>query len=118
MPLKVYYVDDEPELCELFNDLFSSSEIIVTTFTDPIVALKIIQENPPDLLFMDFRMPGLNGLEMAKKLSPQLKKYLISGENNLAMDYPFQAILKKPFNIKEIRELIQTALSPWVKCDL
>ncbi len=109
MPLKVYYVDDEPELCELFADLFSSSEISISTFTDSIVALRTILESPPDLLFMDFRMPGLNGLELAQKLNPQLKKYLISGENNLAMDYPFEAILSKPFNVKLIQQILASA---------
>ncbi len=108
MPLKVYYVDDEIELCELFSDLFSSSEIIITTFTDPAMALKVTIENPPDLLFMDFRMPGLNGLEMAKNLDPALKKYLVSGENNLVTDYPFEAILGKPLNIKLIKEILDS----------
>ncbi len=108
MPLKVYYVDDEIELCELFCDLFSTSDIAIITFSDPLIAIQVIQENPPDLLFMDFRMPGLNGPEMAKKLDPKLKKYLISGENNLVTDYPFEAILGKPLNIKLIKEILES----------
>ncbi len=106
MPLKVYYVDDEPELCELFEDLFSSTDVIVKTFTDPFKALEVIQQSPPDLLFTDYRMPGMNGVDLAIKLDPSFKKYLISGENNVVTDFQFEAILSKPLNTKLIREII------------
>lgn len=104
--LSVYYVDDEPELCELFEDLFSSSEVKVVTFTNPLLALEEILLSPPDLLFMDYRMPGMNGVELAKKTDPQLKKILISGENNVVTDFNFEFILAKPLNIKLVREII------------
>ena len=104
--IKVYYVDDEPELCELFDDLFSNSEVIVSTFSDPSVALVKILSNPPHILFMDYRMPGMNGVELAKRTPAELKKYLISGENNLTPDVEFEAILKKPLDIQLIRKII------------
>ena len=110
MPLKIYYVDDEPELCELFEDLFSDTGITITSFTDSQIALEKITLEPPDLLFMDFRMPGLNGVELAKKSSPEIKKFLISGENNLKSDYPFEKILSKPLDTVLIREIIKTYL--------
>jgi len=107
VPLKVYYVDDEPELCELFVELFSDNEINIQSFSDPIAAVGIISSDPPDLIFMDFRMPGINGVEMAKKLDPKLKKYLISGENSVASDYPFEQVLSKPLNIQLVRDILE-----------
>ncbi len=107
MELKVYYVDDEVELCELFEDLFSTSEVKVITFTNPFLALETILISPPDLLFMDYRMPGMNGVELAKKTDPMLKKILISGENNIVTDFKFEYILNKPMNTKLIREIIE-----------
>ena len=104
--LRVYYVDDEPELCELFEDLFSSDEVRVVTFTSPILALEAILSSQPDLLFTDYRMPGMNGVELAKKTDPQLKKILISGENNLVTDFNFEFILTKPLDTKIIQEII------------
>lgn len=108
--IKVYYVDDEPELCELFDDLFANSEVLICTFSDPTVALQKILTNPPDLLFMDYRMPGMNGVELAQKSPIHLKKYLISGENNLTKDILFEAILSKPLNIQLIRKIIMDAI--------
>lgn len=41
MALKVYYIDDEPDLLELFADLFSSKEIEIKTFADPLKAVEL-----------------------------------------------------------------------------
>lgn len=106
MAIKVYYVDDEPQICELFEELFSSSEVEVVTFTDSLLALEAILQSPPDILFTDYRMPGLNGVELAKKTDPSLKKILISGENNIMSEFKFDAILTKPMDTNLIREII------------
>ncbi len=108
MALKIFYVDDEPELCELFEDLFSENDVHIKSFPDPLQALEEINQNPPDLLFMDYRMPGLSGVELAHKTSVEIKKYLISGENNLRPDYPFEGILSKPLDTLLIREIIKS----------
>ena len=39
MPLKIYYLDDEPDLLEIFTDTFSSDSIKVTTFSDALPAI-------------------------------------------------------------------------------
>ncbi len=108
MALKIYYVDDEPELCELFEDLFSDNDVLIKSFPDPLKALEEINQNPPDVLFMDYRMPGLSGVDLAKKTSGEIKKFLISGENNLRPDYPFERILSKPLDTSLIREIIKS----------
>jgi CheY-like chemotaxis protein len=107
--IKVYYVDDEPELCELFVDIFASSKVLVSTFTNPSEALEKILSNPPDLIFMDYRMPGMNGMELAQKSPVDIKKYLISGENNISVNNMFEAILKKPLNVQLIHKIIMDA---------
>ena len=107
--IKVYYVDDEPELCELFVDIFASSEVSVSTFNNPSEALQEILSNPPDLLFMDYRMPRMNGIELAQNSPAHLKKYLITGENNTSENIMFEAILKKPLDVQLIRKIIMDA---------
>lgn len=106
MGIKVFYVDDEAGICELFEELFSNDEVTVVTFTDPFLALEATLQSPPDILFTDYRMPGLNGVELAKRTDPMLKKILISGENNVVTDFKFDAFLTKPMNTTLIREII------------
>ena len=109
MGIKVFYVDDEAGICELFEELFSTDEVTVVTFTDPFLALEAILQSPPDILFTDYRMPGMNGVDLAKKTDPMLKKILISGENNVVTDFKFDAVLTKPMNTTLIREIIAKA---------
>lgn len=106
MGIKVYYIDDEPDLCEIFEDLFATKDIVIETFTDPLKLLETTLLSPPDIIFMDYRMPVMNGVELAKKMPIDLKKYLISGESSLSPDYPFHGILYKPFDIVFIKDLL------------
>lgn len=106
MPLKIYYLDDEEALCENFVDYFASNEVSVTTFVDPRVAIEAIKKNPPDLLFIDYRMPGTNGDEIAKALDPKIPKYLISGDISIKTEYKFDEVFSKPYEESVIMELI------------
>lgn len=104
---KVCYVDDEADLCENFSDAFANENVEVICFTDPQVALHSIKSAPPDFLFLDYRMPGLNGLELVKELNPQYPVVLITGEINLQTSFPFLKILSKPYSIDVISSLIE-----------
>jgi CheY-like chemotaxis protein len=108
MPLKIYYLDDEEALCENFFDYFTSKDVIVTTFTDPNVAIDIIKKNPPDIFFIDYRLPGTTGDEVAKVLDPLLPKFLITGDIYVKTEYPFNSIFSKPVSEEEIFKVIAT----------
>jgi CheY-like chemotaxis protein len=111
MLLKVYYLDDEEALCENFVDYFTSPEVVVSTFTDPLVAIETIKKNPPDIFFVDYRMPGMSGDEVAKVLDPKLPKYLITGELDLKTEYKFDKVLSKPYDEADIAGLISSLIT-------
>lgn len=106
MSLKVFYIDDEPDLLDMFYDLFSNTNIHITTFTDPAVALLEIQKNAPDLLFIDYRLPNINGDQIARELSPGLPKFLITGDLNLNCETNFEAIFTKPYQNDDIQKIL------------
>jgi DNA-binding response OmpR family regulator len=110
MPLKVYYVEDEVELCEIFTAFFSSKEIEVTTYTDPFVALEVSKTNPPDIFFTDYRLPGINGDQLAMLMAAEIPKYLITGEFDVQTDYKFEKIFNKPYKAADIREILKKKL--------
>ncbi len=103
--LKVFYLDDEVELCENFSDLFSTNEVIITTFTDPKLAIEAIKKNPPDLFFLDYSLPGISGDEVAQNIDPCIPMVLVSGELSPVTVHQFVKIVKKPYKNKEILEL-------------
>ncbi len=111
MSLKVVFLDDEPILCECFSDEFSSANVEITTYSDVNKAIEAVTANPPDLVFLDYRMPTLTGDLAAKKMPDTVPKFLVTGELDLKTDYPFVEILKKPFQYEKIQEIIDKALS-------
>lgn len=107
MQLKILYLDDEEALCELFFDEFSSPDIQVMTFTDPKKAMEEARTTAPDLMFLDYRLPGTTGDEIAQSMPPQIPKYLITGDNDVKTTYKFVAIFHKPMSTEDIRKTFQ-----------
>lgn len=70
-PLRVLVVDDErPALDELAWLLERDDRVGPVLTTDSAAeALRLLQEEPVDAVFMDIRMPGLTGLDLARVLS-------------------------------------------------
>ena len=54
MPIKIFYLDDEISLLEMFFDTFSSEDHLITTFYDPQTAIEAVKQTPPDLLIIDY----------------------------------------------------------------
>lgn len=66
----VSIVDDEEDITTLFHDALKRIKgITIFTFTDPILALEHFQNHEAYVLVIsDFRMPGLNGTELLRKM--------------------------------------------------
>jgi len=61
-------VDDTPESLRLLTDLLTSEGYAVRSAIDGELALHAAIANPPDLILLDIRMPGLNGFEVCSRL--------------------------------------------------
>ena len=99
--------DDEVELCENFADLYQSEVLEIVTFVDPRVAIEQSRVSPPDLLFIDYRLPGVTGDEVAVEFSPDIPKILVTGDLAIKLDYKFERVLNKPYKRKEIEQIIE-----------
>ncbi len=104
---KVYYLDDEPDLCEAFLDFFSSETISIQTFVDPHTAIAAIKKARPDLFFVDFRLPGMNGDQVAQAIDASIPKILVSGELDVKTQAHFVEKFSKPFDFDKLGEIIQ-----------
>ncbi len=106
MALNIVYLDDELALCEIFKDSFESSSIIIKTFSDPLLAIADIKAHPPDLIFLDYRLPGTNGDVIALDLDANIPKVLITGDLSVNPSAKFLRIFKKPYRFQEMEEFI------------
>lgn len=102
MRIKTIIVDDEPlaiEVIESYLKNFSDVEII-DKCNDGIQAFKSLQHQKADLMFLDIKMPGLNGNELLKSLKNPPKvifttayhDYAVEGFELNALDYLLKPI--------------------------
>lgn len=74
--IKVMVVDDNDEILDLFKDLFEELKYPVLLARDGCEALRLFKNERPDVVFLDIKMPGPDGIETLKKL-----KQLDNGHN-------------------------------------
>jgi two-component system LytT family response regulator len=79
MPLRAFVIDDEPlarEGLELRLEALDEVEVD-GSFGRARAALDALRADPPDLLFLDVQMPGLDGFEMLDELGPSERPVVI-----------------------------------------
>jgi len=115
--LKILVVDDDHKILYAFREVLKKDGHIYLEATNGEIALARVDDQSPDLVFMDINMPGMDGLsalEKIKAMNPGLPVIIITGEGT--MDTAIQAIrygafqyLIKPLSVAQIREEIAKA---------
>lgn len=90
MPVKILFVDDDPNvLAGLRRMLFSQHQEWHTAFAPGgPEALKLLNQEPFDILVTDMRMPGMDGaqlLEKVKRHHPEVVRIILSGHSDKEM---------------------------------
>ena len=115
--LKVIIADDEPKVNLLLQKIVDWETLgyqIAGTANDGERALQLIEEEKPDVLMTDIRMPGVDGMELirrAKEKRPDLVFIVVSGYRQFeyaqtALKYGVTDYLLKPVNAEELTQLL------------
>jgi len=85
--LRCIAVDDEPLALELLEDNISKVPFLqlVASCTNAMEAMKILQSQQVDLIFLDIQMPGLTGLQFIQSLSQKPMIILITAYEKFAL---------------------------------
>ena len=67
-PLKVLVVDDEPDVVEILSYNLSRENYLVYKAYNGSDGVRVAHEVQPDLVIMDIRMPGINGIEACRQM--------------------------------------------------
>ncbi len=110
MPIKIVYIDDEEMLCQMFKEYLHSNEIDLAVFTDEEPGIEYCNNNNPDLIFIDYRLKRQNGTNVAKAITSDSIKILITGELDVTMDTCFDHKMEKPYRLADIKTFIIEAV--------
>ncbi len=112
-------VDDEVTILQSLSGILSDEGFEVLTASNGYEALKIIEEESPDLVLLDIWMPGIDGIETLqeiKRTHPFLQVVIISGHGTIetavkATKLGAYDFIEKPLSIEKIVVTINNALN-------
>ena len=65
---RILLVDDEPDICMVYQIVLEDAGYQCRSYTDSLKALQEFRPNYYDLVILDIKMPVLNGFELCKKI--------------------------------------------------
>jgi CheY-like chemotaxis protein len=116
----ILVIDDDPSVRGAFKLVLSESGYIVREAESGLQGIEMVQAERPDLIFLDLKMPGLDGVETLRRLKAldaSLNVYIVT-----AFSHEYMAELKaaytagiqfqvasKPLSSAQIRQIAKTA---------
>ncbi len=115
MRKRILVVDDDPDIRQVLQDRLESYGYLVETAADGRAALKKLEHLTPSGIFLDIRMPGMDGLEVLAQIRsrhPSIPVVIVTAasarENVIsAISAGAQAYLLKPFDTPEIKHVAE-----------
>ena len=111
-------VDDEPEICEILVEYFSNQGFAISSACDSARAREIFSTHAPDLAILDIRMPGEDGLSLARWIRDQHKGVGIIMLTTAAdvvdkivgLEIGADDYVSKPFDLRELLARVKSVL--------
>lgn len=113
--LLILVVDDQHSDRETLKAILEERQYRVSTAADGYETIEIIKNRKYNLIFLDIRLPGINGvetLEQVKQISPGTTVIMMTGfsQEDLvkkAMDGGAQSCIYKPFDMEKVLALVE-----------
>jgi two-component system response regulator HydG len=117
-PVTILIVDDEPGMLITLKDILDALGYAVITVEDGYQAIEVVKKETIDVALMDFKMPGINGVETFKqieKIDPSIKTIFITAyydERILseALAEGVIGICNKPLDIPQLLDHIKASV--------
>ena len=117
---KIMVVDDEPHICRALDRLLTQEGYKVETIPGAQMALQRLNTAKYDLILLDIRMPGMNGIEFynhIKEIDPSLQRKVvcitgdvISARNRAFLNESRIPYIAKPFGVDELMRQVKLVL--------
>lgn len=117
MPSKVLLVDDEREFVQTLSERLLMRDMGSAVAYDGESALALVREDEPEVMILDLKMPGIDGIEVlrrVKKTRPEIEVVILTGhgseaDREVCMALGAFAYLQKPVDIDVLSETLKKA---------
>jgi len=117
VPSKVLLVDDEREFVQTLSERLLMRDMGSTVAYDGESALAMVQEEEPEVMILDLKMPGIDGIEVLRRVKatrPDIEVIILTGHGSEAdrktcMELGAFAYLHKPVNIEQLSDTLKKA---------
>ena len=121
---KILIVDDEESILGLISDFLKQEGYDVETTSDPLKALKIIEEGEIKIALTDIKMPVMDGVELLeniKRINGLVQVIIMTGYGSLentvkCLEKGANDYLLKPFeNMNEVKTIIDMTIEKLIR---
>jgi len=116
-PSKVLLVDDEQEFVKTLSERLTLRDMGSAVVHDGESALRLIEQDEPDVMVLDLKMPGQSGIEVLRKVKsdfPDIEVIILTGhgsedDRKQCMELGAFDYLHKPLDITKLSSVIKNA---------
>jgi two-component system, OmpR family, response regulator CpxR len=117
LPSKVLLVDDEREFVQTLSDRLQMRDLGSAVVYDGEQALSAIAEEEPEVMVLDLKMPGIDGVEVLRRVKtehPNIEVIVLTGHGSpevekLCMELGACAYLEKPVDVEALAATMKDA---------
>ena len=115
--MKSIIIDDEKMARAIIGQLISANKNLnlISEFSNAIEAIKFLNQNEVDLIFLDIHMPNFTGFDLIQTLKNPPKVILITSDKNFALDaFEYECIVDyivKPITPERFNKAVQKVMS-------
>jgi len=117
VPAKVLLVDDEREFVQTLSERLLMRDMGSAIAYDGESALTLVKEEEPEVMILDLKMPGIDGIEVlrrVKETQPEIEVIILTGhgseaDRKVCMDLGAFAYLQKPVDIELLSDTLKKA---------
>ncbi|SKA79975.1 Response regulator containing CheY-like receiver, AAA-type ATPase, and DNA-binding domains [Paucidesulfovibrio gracilis DSM 16080] len=117
VPSKVLLVDDEREFVQTLSERLMLRDMGSAVVYDGESALNLVEEDEPEVMILDLKMPGIDGIEVLRRVKqsrPEIEVIILTGhgseeDREVCMELGAFAYLHKPVDIDVLSKTLKEA---------